>query len=65
MFDMAGSLRDLGISSAKAVELIEKHFPIGIPAEWADDHAERKVANAYHCAKSEPGGTLCHADRVS
>ncbi|MDO8360973.1 MAG: AAA family ATPase [Devosia sp.] len=55
VYGMACSLRDLGISPEQAEELVDQYLPIAIPSDWPDDHVTRKVANAYHYAKSEPG----------
>ncbi len=55
VFGMALSLRDMGISTDKAEELIEEYLPIDAPADWPDNHVARKVANAYQYAKTEPG----------
>jgi len=64
IFKMACRLRDLGISRAFAVELIEEHVP-ALPANAEGDnrYVEKKVANAYRYARNDAGAQSVEADR--
>lgn len=66
IFKMAARLRDLGISQALAVELIEQHVP-ALPASAAHDarYVERKVANAYRYASGAAGSDSLEVDRLA
>ena len=59
---MACWMRDLGISSELAAELIRDHLPV-YPDTWPDDHVERKVEHAYRYAQNEAGAHSFEADR--
>lgn len=64
IFKMACRLRDLGISKALAIELIEDAVP-ALPAEAERDnrYVERKVGNAYAYAQNDAGAWSHEADR--
>lgn len=62
VFNMACHIRDLGVSSIRAVELIREYLPV-YPDSWPDDHVERKVAHAYRYAQNEAGAHSFEADR--
>lgn len=64
VFRAAANLRDLGISEDLAAELIAAAIPI-YPDDWAPDHIERRVRDAYQHAVGEPGGQSLAGDIVA
>lgn len=64
VFQMAARLRDLGISKALAIELIEETVP-ALPAEAERDsrYVERKAGNAYAYGQNDAGVNSAEADR--
>ena len=64
VYKMGCRLRDLAISQALAVELIEEHLP-ALPAGARNDnrYIEKKVANAYGYARNAAGVDSFEVDR--
>jgi hypothetical protein len=64
IFKMACRLRDLGVSEAMAIELIEEHVPaLPTNAEGDNRYVEKKVANAFRYARNAAGVESIEADR--